>query len=575
MNARGSLRTAATWVRVRTPSWSTLRTEGTAALPGAIARVPDGMASSVLAGVSPAAGLYASMVGPPVGGLTSSTKLMLVTTTSAAALATGSALTHVAPKDRIGAMALLVLLSGIMMIAAALLHAGRYTRFVSHSVMTGFLTGIAVNIALGQLPTLLGVHVTGGFALQKVYHLLEHPGRIELPSALTGAVAAVIVVVLARTRLRALAALVALVVTTAGVVLLGADSVARVRDLGAIPNGVPIPALPAFSQLSFSIFAGALAVTAIVLVQGAGVAQSAPNADGRPSDTNRDFFSQGAANLASSAFKGLPVGGSVGQTSLNVASGARTRWAGIISGVWMLLILLVFSSVIGAVPMPTLSALLIVAAVGAIRPGEIITILRTGPTSQVALIATFAATLFLPVAAAVGVGVALSLVLQLNQEAMDMRLVQIVPLPDGRFREQPAPPVLASREVTIVDIYGSLLYAGARTLEARLPDPAGSRRAAVIIRLRGRTQLGATFFLVIDAYAERLTRAGGRLFLSGLDEGLHAQYARSREQVGHHLVTVLAATDIIGESTEVASAEAREWIESGAPWPPDPREPPG
>ena len=113
---------------------------------------PDGMAASVLVGVSPVHGLYASMAGPIAGGLTTSTELMLVTTTSAAALAAGSALSGISAADRPGALTALTLLASLLMIIAALLRAGRYTRFVSHSVMTGFLTGVAADIVLGQIP---------------------------------------------------------------------------------------------------------------------------------------------------------------------------------------------------------------------------------------------------------------------------------------------------------------------------------------------------------------------------------------------------------------------------------------
>jgi SulP family sulfate permease len=151
-----------------------------------MAGVPDGMAASVLVGVSPVHGLYASMAGPIAGGLTTSTQLMLVTTTSAAALAAGSALSGISSADRPGALTALTLLASLLMIIAALLRAGRYTRFVSHSVMTGFLTGVAANIVLGQIPNLLGVPATGSTNLAKAINAVIHPGKIELASLLTG-----------------------------------------------------------------------------------------------------------------------------------------------------------------------------------------------------------------------------------------------------------------------------------------------------------------------------------------------------------------------------------------------------
>lgn len=541
------------------PEREHLRADLLAGLPGAISSVPDGMAASVLIGVSPVHGLYASIAGPITGGLTSSTKLMVVTTTGAAALAAGSALSGVTPADRPGALVLLTLLAGVTMIAAGLLHAGRYTRFVSHSVMTGFLTGVAVNIVLGQIPDLLGVASHGSVNLVKAFNALTHPHLISVPSLLTGVAAMAIVVILARTRLAPAAAIAAVIVPTIGVALLSAASVQRVSDSGKIPSGLPSLALPHPGDFTFGVVTGALAVAAIVLVQGSGVAQSAPNAGGAPSDANRDFVAQGIGNVASSLIRGQPVGGSVGQTALNVASGARTRWAAIFSGLFMLLILVVFSSLIGKVAQPTLAGLLIVAGVRAISPTRIVTILRTGAISQIALITTFIATLLLPVAAAVGIGVALSLILQLNREALDLRVVELVPTPDGLLREQKSPSVLMSRTVTMLDVYGSLLYAGSRTLQVRLPDPAHAQHAAVVIRLRGRNQLGATFFQVVDDYALRLADTGSRLFLSGVDPGLLEQFTRAGGP-GAERITVMAATDVIGESSRAAYDRATAWV---------------
>jgi SulP family sulfate permease len=339
------------------------------------------------------------------------------------------------------------------------------------------------------------------------------------------------------------------------------EGIARVADIGAIPGGVPVPHVPDLGLLfSFSLVTGALAVAAIVLVQGAGVAEAAPNPDGTRSNTNRDFVAQGVANVASGMFRGQPVGGSVGQTALNTASGAATRWAAILSGLFVLAILVAFSGAVGKVAMPTLAAVLIYAAIGSLRIGEIRTILRTGATSQVGLITTFVATLFLPITAAVGIGVALSLLLQLNREALDLTLVELVRRPDGRFVERPAPLQLESRRVTMLDVYGSLYYAGARTLEARLPDPAGTRAPVVVLRLRGRSALGATGFSVLAAYADRLADAGGRLFLSGVDPALIEQARRNRRVDVRGTVRAFEATEVIGESTEQAFLEAEAWL---------------
>jgi SulP family sulfate permease len=555
---RPAVTAAGRWLRSVRPERAHLRADLVAGLPGAIGRVPDGMAAAVLAGVNPVQGLYASFAGPIVGGLSSNTRMMVITTTSAAALAAGSALESVPPDRRPAAIPLLAILVGIALVAAGIARLGRYTRFVSYSVMIGFLTGISVNIVCSQIADLTGAQAHGNFPLAKAIDVLSHPSAIDLASLLAGLSALAILVVLARTRLSVISSLIALVIPTLVVIFAGATQVARVGDQGDIPRGVPLPQVPDVRLLSFSMVTGALAIAAIIIVQGAGVAEASPNPGNARPNPNQDIIAQGAGNLASGFLRGIAVGGSVGQTALNVSVGGRTRWAAIWSGVWMLIILAAFSGLVAKLAVPPLGAILIFAAIGSLRPGEVTSILRTGRVSQVVVITTFAATLFLPVAAAVGIGVALSLLLQLNQEAMDLAVVELIPRDDGRFEERKPPAVLTSFHVTVLDVYGSLLYAGARTLQARLPAPGDARSPVVVLRLRRRTSLGSTFVKVVTDYADQLVDSGGRLYLSGLDPSLTEQLRRTGHVDGP--VHAFEATPIVGESTRAAYLDAGAWL---------------
>lgn len=549
---------AGRWLRSIRPERAHLRADLVAGLTGAVSGLPDGMAAAVLVGVNPAQGLYASFTGRIAGGLSSSTRLMVITTTSAAALAAGSVLQGVPSAQRPAAVPLLVVMVGIVLVAAGIVRLGRYARFVSHSVMTGFLTGIAVNIVCSQVAGLTGAPAHGDFPLAKALSVLIHPRGIDLATLLTGLGALAILAVLARTRLAVVSPLIALVIPTLVVVLASAGTVAKVGDQGELPRGIPLPRLPDVTFLSFSMVTGALAIAAILLVQGAGVAEGTPNPDHARSDPDQDIIAQGVGNLATGFFRGIPVGGSVGQTALNVAAGGRTRWAAIWSGVWMLVILAIFSGLVAKFAVPALSAILVFAAIGSLRPGEIATILRSGRISQVVVITTFAATLFLPVAAAVGIGVALSLVLQLNQDAMDLTVVELVPRDDGRFEERPPPPSLTSFHVTVLDVYGSLLYAGARTLQVHLPEPGEARSPVVVLRLRRRTSLGSTFAMVIADYAGQLAGSGGRLYLSGLDSSVTEQLRRTGHVDGP--LRAFEATPVVGESTRAAYLDAEAWL---------------
>ena len=547
-------------IRGVAPDRRHLRADLVAGLPGAIGSVPDGMAASALAGVNPVHGLYASFIGPIAGGLSSSSQLMVVTTTSAAALAAGSTLSGIPAGDRGGALLLLTALAGVAMVVAGVLHLGRYTRFVPHSVMVGLLTGVAVNIVCGQLVDLTGSEADADTAVGKAVQVVLHPRGIHVGSLLVGLAALALIVVLRRTPLGSLGTLVALVVPSIVVAVGNFTDVARVSDVGDIPRGLPVPAIPDLRYLTPSLIFGAAAIAVLVLVQGAGVAEGVPNPDGAPTRPDRDFVAQGVANAAAGAFGGQPVGGSVGQTALNVSSGARTRWGAISSGLWMGVILLALSWLVGEVAVPTLAAVLIAAASASLRPREVLAIMRTSPTSQVALLTTFIATLILPVTQAVALGVATSLMLQLNRDALDLRVVQLRPRDDGRFDEGPAPAALPSDDVTVLDVYGSLLYAGSRTLAVRLPEVGTAARPVVVLRLRGRTSLGATFFTVVARYAEEIERAGGRLYLSGADPVLVAQMDRYGGVARRASVEVFHAETTVGASTAAAVSDGKLWL---------------
>src|SRR4029079_18701909 len=154
--------------------------------------------------------------------------------------------------------------------------------------MIGFLTGVSVNIFCGQIAGLTGAPTHGDFPLAKAVNVLIHPGNIQLASLLTGLSALAILLVLARTRLSVVSALIALVIPTVVVVLAGAEPVARAGDQGDIPRGIPLPHLPDIRLFSFSLVTGALAMAIIILVQGAGVVEPVHNPRTLQTDAHDD-----------------------------------------------------------------------------------------------------------------------------------------------------------------------------------------------------------------------------------------------------------------------------------------------
>ena len=553
------------------PRGAALRQDGLAGLNSALSSVPDGMASGILAGVNPIYGLYACMVGPIVGGIFSGTHLMVVATTSASALAAGQTLSALPPGPaRDNALFVLVILIGVFQILFGVLRLGRFVRFVSYSVMTGFIIGIAVLTILSQLPTITGYDPQGNNKVTQTLDILANAGQINFLSLALAVLTLVLAVVLPLTKLGNFGRLLAIVVPSVVVALFQLSSVQIVRDVGEIPQGVPTPSIPSFFDVTLNVVTGALAVAAIILVQGAGVSQSVPNPDGSRRSVSRDFIAQGAANVASGFFRGLPVGGSLSTTALTVLSGARSRWSVIFAGLWMAVIVAVFPGLVSYVAMPALGALLIFASVSTIKPGEALSIWNTGWPSRLASVTTFLATLFLPIQAAVGIGVVLSALLYLNESSTDVSVVELVERPDGRIEERKPPRELPANSVTVLDIYGHLFYAGARTLERLLPRPSQQdhdqdqdqrpQHPVVVLRLRGRSTVGATLVEVLANYADKLKAAGGRLYLAGISENAHDQIVRTGKLSLSGPVRAYEATPIVGESTREASADARTWL---------------
>lgn len=543
------------------PSGVSLREDGLAGLNSAVSSVPDGMASGILVGVNPIFGLYACMVGPIAGGIFSSTKLMIIATTSAASLSAGQALGTLGGNARNEALFLMVVLIGAFQILFGFAGAGRLTRFVSYSVMTGFIIGIAVLTILSQFPTVSGYEpAEGGNKVTQAIDVLVHLGSVDPWSLATGAIALVLALLLPRTIFGNYGRLAAIIIPSVLLVLFNLDSVQVVRNVGEIPGGVPMPHLPRLSAVSFDVVTGALAVAVVILVQGAGVSQSVPNPDGSRRSLSRDFIAQGAANAASGLFRGLPVGGSLSTTALTVISGARSRWAAIFAGLWMALLVIVFPGPVSYVAMPALGMLLIIASVSTIQPSEALSIWNTGWPSRLAGVTTLLTTLLLPIQAAVGIGVVLSALLYVNQSSTDVSVVELVKRPDGMLEEHKAPKQLQSNKATVLDIYGHLFFAGARTLQRLLPNPKGSENPVVILRLRGRTNLGATLVEVLTNYADKLQEVHGRLYLTGIGEGAYEQIVRTGKLRLTGPVRVYEATSVRGESTQEAYADAKTWL---------------
>jgi len=475
----------------------------------AVINVPQALANGVLAGVNPVFGLYSMIVGTTVAAFVTASVFMNVDSTSATALTAGEALAGVTSEEQLGYLVVLGLLVGLFMLVFGLLKLGFLVRFVSNAVMTGFLSGLGVLTVLGQLGDLTGFYSEAGNKVFRAIDTLLNLRQVDPGTLLIGLATIATILAVERTRLARYAYLVALVLVTVLVPLLGLETVTLVGDTTDIPRTIPIPHLPQLSLVP-SLILPALAIALIALVQAAGVSQSVPNPDGEYPDASGDFRGQGIANMAVGLAGGLPVGGSVSGTALVQSSGAQSRWANIFTGLFGLVVVLLFAPLVELIPLAALAGLLVTVGVGMVNVPRMRTVWNTGAAPLTIMVITFVATLFTPIQVAVALGVVLHILLYIFRSAEAVRLERMIPQADGTFVEGEVPEALPSGEIVVLLPIGSLFFAGVAELEEHLPNVGQAQGTAVIIRLRDRDEVGSTFIRTIGRYAQSL-QAGGNV----------------------------------------------------------------
>lgn len=389
----------------------------TAGLIVTVMLIPQSLAYALLAGLPPQVGLYASILPIVAYALLGSSMTLAVGPVAVASLMTASALAPLAAAGSAEYLALAVtlsLLSGLMLLAFGLLRLGFLAHFLSHPVISGFISGSALLIAVGQLQHLLGVRAGGDNVLMQLWHLL-----VALPQAkpVTAAIGlgSVAFLLLARrllgTRLIGkLAPMAAVLVGTAVVAIWRLDESAGVRIVGAVPPGLPSLALavPAWHEVA-ALALPALLISLVGFVESVSVAQSLALKRQQRIQPDRELLGLGAANMASALSGGYPVTGGFARSVVNFAAGAQTPLAGVVSAALMAVVLAGLTGWFHFLPHAVLAATIVVAVTTLIDVKTLRDAWRYDRADAWALLATAAGVLLLGVEAGILAGVALSL----------------------------------------------------------------------------------------------------------------------------------------------------------------------
>ncbi|GAA1186002.1 hypothetical protein GCM10009664_59680 [Kitasatospora gansuensis] len=524
------------------------------------------MAYAAIAGFNPVAGLFSGVVPAIVGSVTARTVLMVTTLTSAISLTAQSVLADAGlDASSAGNIAMLAVMTGLVMLLMSVLRLGVVLSFVSNAVMTGFSVGIAVQIITGVLKDATGYQPHGHNKLVQLGDWAVHLGSWQLAATLVAA-ATVGVWALAHAvkRLRTVALLIAMVVVSVAVAALGTD-VELVKGIADIPSALPHFTAPDWSAFPH-LLGGAVSIALVGLAQAAGIAPTVPNPDGTRSSVNGDFAAQGLANVAGGLFQSLPVGGSLSRTGVAVSAGARTRWAGIFSGLWLAAIVLTLAPLAEHIPMPVIGGLIIVVGAELVtgKIPDIRLVLKTSPLSAAAMALTFLGTTQLPLQQAIILGAVLSLLLYCAQAARQSRLLALEPAGDGHWRSAAAPAALNPGQVTVLDYNGVSLFAELPRIEQDWPAPA--RDAVLILVVRNLPDVPSSAMVkLLRRKADELHRAGGRLVLAGVQSPL-AKIATDTG-LADHLGPggIVPATGVLFGPLETALDEAESWIAARVP----------
>ncbi len=439
------------------------------------------------------------------------------------------------------------LLAGLLLMALAVARAGRYMRYVPAPVVEGFTVGIAVVIALQQVPFALGVDVHGERVIGVAFDAIVAFGRNPDWGAVGIAVGvAAVMLIGARWRPVIPFSLVAVALAT---ILVEMTSLTTAH-IGDLPRGLPLPSLDFLHLSELSHLIGpAIAVAALAALESL---LSATVADGmsvgQRHDPDRELFGQGVANIAVPMFGGVPATAAIARTAVNVRSGATSRLAAISHALVLAAVVFALAPLVGKIPLAALAGVLIATAVRMIEVGSVHALARSTRSDAIVLVLTFAATVVFDLVIAVLLGLAVAGALALRAVAKQARLDQVPldadDLPGEHSDEEHA---LLVEHIVAYRIDGPLFFAAAHRFLLELSEVADVQ--VVILRMSRVTTIDATGALVIKDAVDRLTARGVKVLISGVKPG----QVQALDSVGA-IAAVRAAGHVFDTTPEAISA---------------------
>jgi sulfate permease, SulP family len=495
--------------------------------------IPQAMGYASVADLPVQVGLATCVVPMLVYALLGGSRRMSVSTTSTIVALTGAGIDQAGllggrPEDRVATATTLTAMVGLALLVASVLRMGFLVDAVSETVIVGLKVGVGLTIAAGQLPALLGYTTDADGFFREVGAALRHLDDVD--GWTLGIAATTIGVLLAgrRWHLPVPAPLLALVLGIGAVVVFDADD-HGVALIAEVPRGLPTPALPPADHLG-DLAPYAIAIALMAFLETASVGRATREVDDPPIDDSRELATIGIASTLGACCQAVPAAGGFSQSLVNSSAGARTQLSELVTVALAVLTAFLLAPVLSDLPAPTLAAIVLVAVLGLIDPGELIRVARIDRGEFLLALATGIVALLTNLLVGVAFGVAITFFLVLHRldhpELVELRRVpghddRLLP---ARAGDPPIPGLL------VVRIDGGLYTMNVRRVQRELVArvEACTPLPAVLLVDVGRTADTST--TVLHAFAEldrELTARGTELWAARVPERAVAKIRRT------------------------------------------------
>ncbi|MEI3190897.1 MAG: SulP family inorganic anion transporter [Lachnospiraceae bacterium] len=437
----------------------------TAGIIVAIIALPLSIALALASGVGPEAGIFTAIVaGFVISALGGSSVQIAGPTAAFATIVAG-----IVAKNGLDGLVIATILAGIFLILMGLCHFGTLIRFIPYTITTGFTAGIAVTIVIGQLKDFFGVTYPDGVkpieTMEKLHAFVENCGTVNLSAVIVGVVSLAILIISPYIFKKIPGSLLAVVAGILMVKFLPLKA-STIGDLYSISNALPGFHLPALSLAAVEdAIPNAFTIAVLAAIESL---LSCVVADGMINGKHRsdmELVAQGAGNIASALFGGIPATGAIARTAANIKNGGRTPIAGMVHSITLVLVLVVLMPYAGMIPMPTIAAILFVVAYNMCQWRPFTHLIQTAPKSDIlVLLVTFFLTVVFDLVVAIEIGMLLTCLLFMKRMSDETHVDSWTYVDDDSDAVNDHMQKLA-KEIRVYEITGPLFFGAANAIE--------------------------------------------------------------------------------------------------------------